>query len=257
MRSMRHVDENTMIDLLGGGLEKDDERSALEHLESCETCERAFRRLAGDAERFRARMNAATQHSEELARAGAGDLRAARSQPILRGRRVVAGLAVAALAVTVLIWNRDRRSDAMLASVPRLPEVTEFVQWRNGESRLQEEAALLEGLQAYSRGDMESAIRVLSRPATSGRLETLRSIYLASAFAHQADWRRTLSNLRAVPEQSVPEPWRSDVRWTRYLALRQTSEPAADSLLTEIAKGQDELGARARSLRRTIGEGER
>ena len=253
-----------MLDLLGGLLDEGEAQEAIDHLQRCAACHESFRRLAGDAERFKVALRGPRPAKERESALSRRPARGRLDRPIAvpestprpagwSPRRQRAGAIVLAsaciVAVAVVIANRRRSAESVTASVPWLPDVTELVQWRDAGPE-EHERILVEGLRAYSRRDMKTTTELLARYPMTGQLEALRLVYLSSATAHQGKWKESLRHLSALPADAIPDPWRTEVQWTRYLALRRTGSVAsADSLLSAFSRSGGELSRRAQASR--------
>ena len=105
------------------------------------------------------------------------------------------------------------------------------------------------GFAAYDRRDLAAARRLLSAPASSEPLETLRRIYLGSALAWIGDYAETAALLGSVKLDEVPEPLRGEARVCLYAAWVGAGRKAsADSLLRLLRAEPGEIGERARRV---------
>jgi hypothetical protein len=111
------------------------------------------------------------------------------------------------------------------------------------------DAPVLAGLEAYERHDLETAIRLLGAARSTDEMEIVRRIYLASACVLTGDPKAGLRALEGLRLDTLPEPWRGEALWTRYVALRRTGQGAvAEALRRELAARGDVIG-RARVAR--------
>lgn len=257
---MRHLTEDTCRDLLGDLLSPAERRAALAHAAECPTCEDVLRACAGERERMRIRgyalgviepRSATDPESRKVARPRPPAERPSTGQemidrlwglvPTLRWGFAAGAVAVAAL-VLVLILPTDRApySDLSRPLLPYQEEIT--LRGQPGPAG----DALLQGLDAYTAGDLTTATDHLDSARADGPAELVRRIYLGSALLRQAEYARALEVLESVNLEQVPEPWRRETRWNLYLALRGSGrDPEADALLDTLTEGPGALGQRA------------
>jgi thioredoxin-like negative regulator of GroEL len=165
-------------------------------------------------------------------------------------------LAAASIAALLgIAWVvRDRTAlDPTTATVtePRLP----VAQLRGAVRSLGITAAdshIVAGLDAYNRGDLAAARRAFETAGRAGRMEAVRRIYLASTLLELGDAAGAAAALHDVELKWVPEPWKSEARWTLATALARTGRrAAADSLFDVLARETGPVGDRARAQRAT------
>jgi hypothetical protein len=79
--------------------------------------------------------------------------------------------------------------------------------------------------------------------------ETIRQVFLGSAYALSERYREAVVELEKVSFDPLPAGWRSEAIWTFHIALREVGrEAAADSLLQALAKKPGKIGQAAREL---------
>jgi hypothetical protein len=238
---MLHIDEDRCLDLLHDLLEPDTVEAIIAHLETCSACEELLRQRAGEREKIRAR------HPLQSATVIV-------SMPPSRSRRsfwlVPAVAAALALGVGITTWSMRemRRSGQSVPAPGWLPPARDAVVTREPTAP-PTDAMMQQGLDAYERRDYEAAARFLARATAEGEMEIVRRLYWSSALAWKADYKAALGVLRDVRLDPLPEPWRGEALWTRYVALQGTSQfAAADSLLRNLTSRDDAIGERARAV---------
>lgn len=264
--SGKHLTEGVCRALLNDLLSSAEKKIVLTHISSCQRCETAFKDRVAERERLRS--------SFALRHGSAGDLSISRLQAqsderrssvrvieSLRSlwdymqegtRRLRIGYALGAVAVAalllILLWpDRDGGEDASLRWLPVTPG---GLQVRDAEETVESEAVAA-GMAAYANREVETAIDLLRETSASGRLETLRRIYLASALAQTERYSEAARLLKSVRPQTLPDPWGSESLWTLYVSLRESGQQtAADSLLRLLCLERGEVGDRARRVQR-------
>jgi hypothetical protein len=162
---------------------------------------------------------------------------------------LLAAASIAAL-VGVLWVARDRTTldrPAAADAAARLPAARLRGAIR-GLSLAAGDSLIVTGLDAYNRGDYAAARRALETAGRAGRMENVRRIYLASTLLELDDAAGAADALRDVDLRWVPEPWKSEARWTLATALAHTDRhAAADSLFGVLAREAGPVGDRARA----------
>lgn len=251
----RHLTEDDCLDLLRGLLDKTRHDAALEHLGTCAACERMFAAHAAREERLRARGGLAVRPDGSVA-VEPGTTAGSTAEPAdTRGRPRVfpfrryfraAAVAAAAAAVILMFVLPGTLQPPDTPGLHSLPGPGEQVYLR-GEPRPDMPDVLRSGIDAYSRGELRSAVELLIGATVSGQRENLRRIYLGSALARLGDFEAAVAALEPVPFRTVPDPWAGEGRWTLYVAYAasgQTSE--AEALLNELSREPGPFGDRAR-----------
>jgi hypothetical protein len=239
-----HPDDEVLADLAMRVLPGNDARRALDHMASCPECETRFQRIAADWEQSAARAG-------ELSGRTIRDI-VARPSPSLADvlRRPVMRWAIGAAAVVVaaLILLPIRTNGPETPGPTRLPLLTHDVLPRSVLPTDQNDA-LLEGLDAYARDDFRGAIDALQAVETTGPVEALRRVYLASAFVFEGQCDEAIEILEGVPLDAVPDPWSAEALWTQYIALSDCGRATdAERVLRDLAVYPGEPGERARSI---------
>jgi hypothetical protein len=256
----RHLDPDACVDLLAGLVRGERQRDLLLHAATCPRCEDLFRLYGARVERARsasARWLAPVQghaavDAAEHERPAPRSTRSVPRRSTLRrwfgGRWTgawVAAASVAALATAVLVPVVAHRGAAR--RLHWLPASTAEVTTRDPSSSLPD-SQIRHGLEAYARHDLAGARRWLGDVESQGPIELVRRVYLANTLAQQGDHREAAAMLERLPTDLVPEPWRSESRWTLSVAWRESGQPArADSLLAVLATEPGPVGDRARS----------
>jgi thioredoxin-like negative regulator of GroEL len=115
------------------------------------------------------------------------------------------------------------------------------------------DSILLQGLQAYDRGDLQSARELLRAAQATGSWERVRRIYLAGALLELDDAAGAVAMVRDIDLRWVPEPWNSEARWTLALALARSGQPSvADSILAALSREAGPVAERARAQRNAL-----
>ena len=251
-----HFDEDACLDLVHGLLRREEEEPLLAHARACTACQELVRSMAAEREQLRAQ--AAFMRSKSSAR---GQVRAGRwvdrwvDWITGAGRipipRLALGLGAAAIAIVVISTRLPMGgpSGSDEVRLQWLPEVSGTIVSRDPRSE-ETDPELVAGLKAYAHHDAAGAIRQLEASRASGRTESLRLVYLGSALAWAGRYDEAAATLHGLDVESLPEPWRSETRWTLAMALRATGRmKGADSLLSTLATTEGDVGERARSLR--------
>jgi hypothetical protein len=167
----------------------------------------------------------------------------------------VAALTAATVAVAIGVTRFARHEPAPLplavdaAGLHRLPDAHPRSAIRNfGASPA--DSLVLAGLAAYGRRDLAAARRMLATGGTIGRMDDVRRIYLGATLLELGDATGALATLRGLGTRFVPEPWKSETRWSLAMALAGTgARSAADSLLAVLASESGPVADRARAHR--------
>jgi hypothetical protein len=256
-----HLTDDRCLDLLHGLLDDAEAQAIAAHVATCPPCERLLQVSAAERERVRSRAAAgivpATTEARDVA-AGAGATHsptdiAPHVAPLWR--RVLPWAIAASITIGAGVFAKSSFGPAA-----RLPTAKPAAAWielprvgiSNREFRANgADADVQRGLEAYERRDVETAIGLLRSAVTSGEMDTVRRVFLASVLALQ---NRDDSNTEArhlladVALDDLPEPWRGEALWTQCVLLSRSGEAAAaDTLARELAKRDDAVGARARS----------
>ena len=233
-----HPSDDTLLDLLHHLLSVAESGRVLAHLAACPRCEDRFRERVGERERLRATRvlrvapdgDLAMERAEPAVRgeAGAGGIRKALArrwiefaQGFRRPRYQLAGGLAVAVALLVLIVLPEFRELPGGDGLVWLPSSFEDARFRSSSPDVVEGDLAL-GLEAYANRDIDRAIDLLNRAETSGALETVRKVYLGSAFAWKGEYEKAAEILEGVASRSLPDPWGSEAWWT----LRRESSMA-------------------------------
>jgi len=240
-----HVGDDRLLDLVQGLLPSDVRRVTLDHLQRCGTCEPRFQDLA--ASHARAQSEAPARLGERVVRL---------ERPIGGERRFMsrrwlwAGGAVAA--AVAFAWFAAQHG-VVAPVVPELESALPAARLRGAIRTLQSTAAdsaIMAGLEAYNRNDFDAARRILESTRGSASMELVRRIYLGSVLLQLGDADRARSVLSDLPEWQIPEPWKSEARWTLAMALQGSGHAhAADSLLQVLAAEEGPVADRAKAYR--------
>lgn len=254
-----HLDEDRCLDLLAGYLPAAEQDGILAHLAGCPACEELFRQRAAERERLRAMAPEPIRERPSPAPFRAVES-AALSAPSPWGRlrrwlspgpglgMAIGGATAAAIAMVVILsrpWGGSTEDPAQL--LRWLPPPAEIVQLRGAAGG--QDAQVLDGIAAYTRRDLVTARQHLMTASASGPMETLRKIYLGSILVRSGEYREAESLLAGPELDGVPEPMKSEARWSLYVAWigagRRTS---ADSLLRILCGAPGEIGECARQV---------
>ncbi len=234
-----HVDLDTWLDFVHGLLDPAVQRRALEHAKTCLECEAEFRSTAASNARARA------------VAAGESAVIAPVARPPIHVRRLPRwawGAAAAAILVVAIELPRSNRppeqrplAPAMVLPAPKLRGASRGLLATTADS------AVVQGLEAYDRGDFALARALLSKP-TSESMELVRRVYLGSALLELNDAPGACRILQTANSELIPEPWKSESRWNLARAFAIAGNGAArDSLLHVLAAEDGEVAARARA----------
>ena len=255
-----HIDDDACLDLLHGLLSRSEATVWLDHLETCPECERRFHRSSTRWEETKAgprlardrhgRLGLARPPVEDEARPRRREAGASGWRRWLRAPIPVAVLAGAA-GLAMLAWFLlDRIDDAAIPAYPgyRIPAGREVVRVRGAEADASD--AFFEGVRAYEAGDDARAVRLFREARPSPAFEELRAIYLAAALLGDGEPADALAVLDGASLATIPEPWRSESLWLRYIALGRARRPeAAEAVLAELVTRPGDIGDRARAWR--------
>lgn len=258
-----HPSDDRLLDLILDLLAREEEAAILTHVAGCPACERRMREMAAEKERLRSAY--ALRAPDRLAGATSADrsprvtLPARPSMATRQARRdprrkipyrivvPVAGGVVLAALLLVLMIPRDRPSMHALTA-NWLPSGVPLLQ-RGDSSEEIRAGALAQGVEAYSRRDLDEAVRKLEIATVPGELEPFRRLYLASALTLSGKYTRAVHVLRPVELEYLPEPWATEARWTLLVALQNAGRTAsADSLRSLLRENPGEIGDRVRRL---------
>lgn len=243
MNDSTHVDDDHLLDLVNGLLDRAARQAALQHLRACPACSERLRVFAGAAERAHARVAQAVtvRTSRPLVAVPPGRPARSWSKPWLA--------AAALLLVSIPLWGRLARTPASLAPVAdtRLPAPDVSILTRGGDEAALD-PAVARGLELYASGDLTAARRALAGTTATGVAEQVRRLYLGNCELRTGDAARAVRTLRAVDSTAVPEPWLGEWQWSLAVALATSGDlAAADSLRERLALRPDSIGVRARS----------
>lgn len=260
----RHPDDDQLLDLVLELLPREREEEILEHVGQCPACEQRMRHQAGERERlasepgraeFRQALAVASMRSPLERPSGAerptvGErLRRwlGEPRPIRRLLPIGGGLVGLALLVFLVI-PRDRSPELELEA-NWLPAGSILVQ-RGSPPGSAMSGMLAEGLAAYNRRDLPSAIQNLETATVLYDQEPFRCLYLANALVQSGAYAQAVKVLRPFATDVLPEPWATEGHWTLLVALEGAGMRAsADSLRRVLATHPGEIGKRVRSLR--------
>jgi hypothetical protein len=219
----RHLDDDVCATLVLGLASPAEHEAAITHARTCVACETRLRAHAGAGVRARADRAA-----------GVGSLRVVTSRPArTRSVLVVAATAVAAAVLAVFFFVRDP-GPRTGAAPAWLTTPGELVRTRSGAPV---DDALREGLAAYARHDLPTAIAALRRSQVAGGAEQARRLYLGHALLAAGETKEARTWLESVDVDALPDPWRAEARRSLAAVWRLTGRTRqADSI--ESAPGR-------------------
>jgi len=243
-----HPDADTWLDFLHGLLEPAEQERVLGHLETCGTCEDEFRRTAASHARGRAAVSRLG--------AAAPPPRALKTRGTMRrfpAWRLTAAAAILALAVGIPVSRRtSERAAPVLEPAPKLP-APKLRGAIRGLVSTAADSGVVRGIEAYNQGDLARA-RELLLPDTDGLMEPARRLYLGTVLLELGDATGARDVLQTLDYERIPEPWKSESRWTLARALGNAgNRTASDSLLRVLASEEGEVAERARRALRPAG----
>jgi hypothetical protein len=220
-----HPGDDLWLDVVNGLADASARSAALRHARDCASCARRLEEFAATHARGFARADAALGGAR-AARPWRGDAR----------RLLPVAAAVAAVLGAYAVWTVSRpAAPPAPGTIAWLPAPAADVLTRSAREDATD-ARLLEGLDAYAARDAGRARRLLATARAAGALEQVRLLYLGNAELQLGHPGRALAALRAVELARVPEPWRSEARWSMALALDGAGDPAAaDSIRRALA----------------------
>lgn len=242
--STQHPGPDRLLDLALELLPPRLREATLDHLVHCIGCDEQFQAIMASHVRAEA--------EKESVFAGGGPARLARAQ----ARRVSPPHLLAAAAVLLValgvVWTAGRHRVGVALPgaklLPRLP-AADLRGTIRSEGVTAADSVVLRGLDAYNRGDAREAERLLESARVSGRMADVRRIYLGSLRMQRGDAKGARGLLTGMQEVAIPEPWKSEARWTLALALAGTGDrAAADSLLDVLAAEQGPVAERAKAF---------
>jgi len=279
-----HATEDRILDLVLGLLSPQEREPLLDHLAGCAQCEMVLRNLVAQQERLRGsyRVREKTEGGvavEPLAPAQGRDRRGPathrrsertgprsavpsgesrfksvlaslfRPWPRTAWVPLAAGCAAGVLILVLMAGPHGGSRNGGNPMVHPLPplgiEQNSVVRGPSGPL-----SSAAEGLDAYESGDYPLAVRLLREAHAEGEMETVRRVYLASALAMSGEYPQALFVQKSVENaDGLPEPWRSEFRWTSYVTFSRCARKAsADSLLRLLAAESGPVGDRAREV---------
>lgn len=242
---MEHPGPDRLLDLALGLLPPNVRDATLDHLMHCIPCDEQFQSIMASHVRAEA--------EEEAVFPGENAARMPRARPRRFAPPRLLSAAAVLLAALGVTWTVARQRPTVpppgAELLPRLP-VTELQGAIRSDAATAADSAVLRGLDAYDRGDANAAARLFESAQASGRMEDVRRIYLGSIRMQRGDAKGARALLAGLPEESIPEPWKSEARFTLALALAGTGDAAAaDSLLEVLAAEEGPVAERARAFR--------
>ena len=245
-RSPEHVSDDQLLDLCAGLLSWAEVRDLVAHAHECGECEDRMRSALASHETARARLEG------WLGRVP----RAVRARPAVPGagslRRWGTWAAAAALVLVSVLWILPRNEPRDGTPGPRAELLPGIASVERTRARSQAPGGSDEwlGLAAYERREFSIAVEQLSAAVSDPGLHRMRRVYLASALLEIKAPARALVALQEVPATQLPEPWRSESDWMRFVAWTRTGARArADSILRQLCVGEGPVQGRARDWR--------
>jgi hypothetical protein len=257
-----HVGDDTCLDLVYGLLDVETRCAALAHLEACSECARRLQETAASHARAEAvaasvlgaKRTADPRRAERETRDRAVGMTRHDAVGMTRHRSWLLAAAGIAALVGITWIARDRTAldpPPVEDAAARLPAARLRGAIR-GLSLAAGDSLIVTGLDAYNRRDYAAARAALETAGRAGRMENVRRIYLASTLLELDDAAGAADALRDVDLRWVPEPWKSEARWTLATALTRTGHFAvADSLFDFLAREEGPVADRARARRAT------
>lgn len=237
-----HPDLDTWLDLVRGLLSTQEQQAALDHVATCRECEEQFRHTAASNARGQAVLSSIG--------GAAPPGRAAASAARVRRLPVWVWTAAAAAVVTGFVIGVPvlRRATERRVAVPTVTLPSAKLRGAiRGLLSTAADSTVVRGIEAYDGGDFTRA-RELLTPPTDGVMEPARRLYLGSVLLELSDAPGACRVLRTVAYDRIPEPWKSESRWTLARAFAVAGNAvASDSLLQVLASEDGEVAERARA----------
>ena len=251
-----HLNDDTCTDIAHGLLPRRDTEMLLEHVEQCPDCESLLMSVVADVE------GAAGRARPVRGQDGGWQLPASRPSPRLKRMNPaawfstrpwhVAAAAAAVLVIVAVVMNPPRRPSDDAPLTFRLLPNTELLETRGNVEGI--DAGFWSGVEAYDAGDFERAAASLADLDLPVPYNRLRDVYLASALTLVERYEEALNVLDALHIDRLPQPWRDDARWIRYIALESVgNEKEASALLESLANQPGRVGDLARERRASAG----
>ncbi len=229
-----HVDDDRLLDCVGGYLAPAERGAALDQVRACEECAARLRTYAA---------------THEIARARAMQVVGAARAPLRRPWRrygSIAAMLVLATTASYVWWTASHRISPGAQAIEWLPSPDPSVLTRGSASNDAFEK-IHRGLAAYNVHDAATAVTLLESVQVDGPLEQVRVMYLGNALLQTSRAPEALRVLRSLAWNLIPEPWNGEAQWSLARAMAQSGETErADSLLTSLSVRPDDIGERAR-----------
>jgi len=240
-----HLTEELCDDAAAGLLSHSELKTVGNHVRACEPCETLLQRCMGEYEKRRARTQPRRAPSGELVLDALPHSEASRQDGprfpwMADTRRLSWGAATLAAAAVLALLLLPRGNTEQFW----LPVDSGIIQLRSVDATAS--SNLREGLLAYENHRGEEAAKTLAR-ISDGPYRELALLYGASALLNSGRPGQALAALDDMNPRAVPEPWRSEANWIRFLVLDETGRNAeAQTLLKELAMAPGDVGERAR-----------
>ncbi len=216
--SSPHRDDRT-IDLTLGLLSGDEEQETLEAIAANRSIEEELAELTAVRETIRGL--AGPKPSSSSRDKMPGSIRQKRRFPFPQM------LAAALLGVILIRVFLDGGTQGTIAPL-QVPLETNRLRGANGV-----ESDLSRGLAVYEAGDYETAAQLLSDSPAYGATETMRLIYLASAYNLVGRHDEAIEILETLPFETIPDPWGEEGLRNLLHALRETGQEGRADRLVE------------------------
>jgi hypothetical protein len=235
-----HVDDDRLLDFVGGYLAPPDQTAALDHARACDECAARLQTYAATHEIARARaVQAVSAARAPLPRTWWRDAS-------LRRYGSIAAMLFVASTASFVWWTTTHRVPPSARAIDWLPSPDPSVLTR-GSANAEAFQQIGRGLAAYRAHDAATAVSLLEAVQVDGPLEQVRVMYLGNALLQTNRAREALRVLRSLSWNLIPEPWNGEAQWSLSLAMALSGETeSADSLLTALSARQDDIGERAR-----------
>ncbi len=243
-----HLDEAAFTDIVAGTASKKFVDQAFAHIRNCPRCEMRLLEASGDLETCRAKP----------APSGWGMPVRARSKTGLGGLvwpprrrldfRLAIPLALAAMLLVMLRIGLPRRHPSETHPY-WIPATGELHQLRGAHS-WDADSTFWQGLDAYEAHNTGRAAELLQDAKTTGGLEDLRRLYLASSLINAGQGQHALQLFDELKIEDLPAPWRADAYWMKFQVLAGLNRSAeAEKLLDEMVAWPGRVGDLARTAR--------
>lgn len=258
-----HMNEDMCIDLLSGLLKEEQSKTLLNHIRRCPSCEQIFQTAAAGFETARSRGEPSKDSRGQWAFQQINDISDEKISirrkssswrdffKILSPARAALLLGASAAVIAALIFLNIHRDYNQEALEYWIPDDRAILTPRSGSGNTDQ--MFWNGISAYNARDLDSAVKFLRISNARNSYDNLRDIYLASALSLRGKYKEALRIITSINLTHMPEPWRSETGWIRYIALSKTNRnEEAQKILDQLAELENDIGVQARERKKQL-----